>query len=48
MIDSYNTVVGEFSNTTIIERSKFICYIKGIEDETQAKEFISQIKKLNS
>lgn len=48
MIESYNTVVGEFSNTTVIERSKFICYIKGVENEEQAKDFIAQIKKLNS
>ena len=42
------TVNGEFSNVTIIERSKFICYLKGVDNEEQAKEFISKIKKLNS
>lgn len=48
MIENYNTIVGEFSNTTVIERSKFICYLKGVENEEQAKDFISQVKKLNS
>ena len=48
MIDFYNTIVGEFSNTTIIERSKFICTLKGIDSEEQAKEFIARIKKEHS
>lgn len=42
------TIEGKFDNTTVIERSKFICYIKGIEDEEDAKNFIAEIKKLNS
>ncbi len=48
MTKSYTTVNGSFENTTVIERSKFICYIKGIKDEEEAKEFVSEIKKLHS
>lgn len=48
MSEGYKTICGEFQNTTIIEKSRFICYIKGIDNEEQAKEFISGIKKLNS
>ncbi len=44
----FNTVGGEYSYQVIIERSKFICYLKGIENEDQAKEYINSIKKLNS
>lgn len=44
----YFSIEGNFENTNIIERSKFICYIKGIVDEDDAKSFILSIKKLNS
>ena len=44
----FYTVDGEFSNVTVIEKSKFICYIKGINNEDDAKDFIASIKKLNS
>ena len=44
----YNTINGEFENTNVIERSKFICYIKGIKDENEAKEYIDVIKKRHS
>lgn len=47
MID-YLTVCGETENVTVIERSKFICYIKGIKDECEAKDFVSFIRKKNS
>ena len=42
------TIDGLTENTTVIERSKFICAIKGVEKEDQAKEFISAIKKQHS
>lgn len=42
------TIDGLTENTTVIERSKFICAIKGVENEDQAKEFISAIKKQHS
>lgn len=47
-MNGYNTVNGEYSYQIIIERSKFICYLKGIDNEDQAKDFINSIKKLNS
>lgn len=42
------TVSGEAERTEIIERSKFICNIKHIESEEQAREFIAEIKKKHS
>ena len=48
MTKSYTTVNGSFENTNVIERSKFICYIKGINDEDEAKVFVAEIKKLHS
>ena len=42
------TVNGEKENINVIERSKFICNIKGIEDEEDAKKFIENIKKRHS
>ena len=44
----FYTVVGNAENTTVIERSKFICYAKGVENEEEAKEFIASIKTQNS
>ena len=44
----YFTVNGECENVIIIERSKFICNIKGIENEEQAKEQIEIIRKRHS
>ena len=48
MIDSYLTVDGQFENTIIIERSKFICSIKGVNSEEEAKQFVAQVKKQHS
>ena len=48
MINEYNTVFGECENLTVIERSKFICNIKGIENEEQAKAFIDEVRKRQS
>lgn len=45
MANSYFTVSGEANNTIVIERSKFICAIKGIEDEDDAKAFIETVRK---
>ena len=47
-MSSFYTIEGEFSYSVTIEKSKFLCYIKGIENEDEAKEFIMQIKKMNS
>ena len=42
---SYKTVKGETESVTVIEKSKFICSLKGIEDETAAKEYVEKIRK---
>lgn len=46
-MSSYLTVDGEFVNIKVIERSKFICYLKGINDEEEAKAYVEKIRKLN-
>ena len=48
MRQQYFTVSGESENTIIIERSKFICNIKGIHDETEARAYVEAIKKRHS
>lgn len=48
MAIEYLTINGEYENLIVIERSKFICYIKGVENEEDAKEFVAKIKKQNS
>ena len=45
MKKSYLTVKGRFENTIIIERSKFICEITGIEREEDAKRLIEEARK---
>jgi uncharacterized YigZ family protein len=48
MSKGYFTVDGETENVIVIERSKFICYLSHCENEEDAKNFISAIKKQNS
>lgn len=48
MSSGYFTIATECENLIIIERSKFICYLKGVEDEKDAKEFIDLIRKKHS
>lgn len=48
MNKGYFTVNGEAENVIIIERSKFICNVKGINDETEAKAYIDSIRKTHS
>ena len=48
MKEEYRTVRGQTENLIVIERSKFICYIKGVENEGEAKNFIAEIRKKNS
>ena len=48
MSQGYFTIKGETENTIIIERSKFICSIKGVENEQEAKDFIDFIRKKHS
>lgn len=45
MKESYFGVSGEFENLTVIERSKFICHLRGVNDEDEAKNFIAEIRK---
>ncbi len=47
-MQGFFTVCGETENLIVIERSKFICYLKGVENEEQAKEFIERIRKRHS
>ena len=44
-MNGYKTVVKETESVTVIDRSKFICAVKGIETEAQAKEFIGYVRK---
>ena len=48
MITEFLTVDGEATAITVVNRSKFICYIKGIKNEAEAKEYVLSIKKQNS
>jgi uncharacterized YigZ family protein len=44
----YFTVKDEIENVIVIERSKFICNIKGVQDEVEAKEYIEMLRKRHS
>ncbi len=48
MSSDFYTVQGEPESLTVIEHSKFICYLKNINDEEEAKFFIGKIKKMHS
>lgn len=48
MIKEYLTVSGETENLIVIERSKFICSIKGVANEEEAKLFVESIRKKHS
>ncbi len=41
----YFTVIGEPESITVIEKSKFICNLKNIVDEEDARAFIEKIRK---
>lgn len=41
----YSEIKKEITNETIIERSKFICLIKRVETEEEAREVLSVVKK---
>ena len=45
MNQGYFTVSEQQENVIVIERSKFICNIKGVKDEDDAKDFIDSIRK---
>lgn len=48
MSNGYFTVEKETENVLVIERSKFICSIKPVLDEVDAKNFIENIRKKHS
>lgn len=48
MDKSYLTIENIVENLIIIEKSKFICYLKGVSDENDAKNFVKEISKMNS
>ena len=48
MSKAYFTVKDQTENLIVIERSKFICNIKGVENEEDAKAFIESIRKRHS
>ena len=48
MSRGYFTVVGETENLIIIERSKFYCNIKGVNDEAEARHYIETLRKKHS
>ena len=48
MSDSYFTVKNETENVIVIERSKFICNIKPVVDEIDAKNYIESLRKRHS
>ncbi len=48
MSQGYFTVAEKVENTIVIERSKFICNIKNVQDEAEAKSFVEEIKKKHS
>ncbi len=48
MIEGYWTVAEGSENTIIIERSKFICSIKNVDDESCARDFIDEVRKKHS
>ena len=45
MSQGYFTVSEQTENVIVIERSKFICNVKGVKDEDEAKDFIDSIRK---
>lgn len=44
-MSGFRTVAGEAESVTVIERSKFICMIKGIETEAEAREYVDFARK---
>ena len=44
-MSEFKTVAGETEAISVIERSKFICLLKGVNDEEDAKSFIDAVRK---
>ena len=47
-MEEFISVKNECVTTTIIEHSKFICYLKNVENEEDAKEYLKAIRKEHS
>ncbi|MBO0453609.1 YigZ family protein [Candidatus Enterococcus murrayae] len=45
MLQNYRTIKEDNQHETEIKKSRFICFLKRIESEEEAKNFIQQIKK---
>ncbi|KGX93940.1 Xaa-Pro dipeptidase [Pontibacillus halophilus JSM 076056 = DSM 19796] len=48
MLNNYLTVKSEGHEVVIIQKSRFIGYVKRVESEQEAKEFVQEIKKKHS
>ena len=48
MVECYLSVSGEYENETVIERSRFICKVKRISGEDEAKAFVEEVRKTHS
>lgn len=48
MIENYLSVSGETVNETVIERSRFICKIRRVANEDEARAFIEEVRKEHS
>lgn len=45
MLDSYYTIKGNYSSEIEIKKSRFICSLKRVNTEAEAKTFIQELKK---
>lgn len=45
MLQTYRTIKEDYQHEIEIKKSRFICFLKRISSEEEAKEFIQQIKK---
>jgi uncharacterized YigZ family protein len=48
MNSDYFTLANQFEETIVIERSKFICNVKNVINEEDAKDFVDKIRKIHS
>ncbi len=48
MVECYLSVSGEYENETVIERSRFICRVRRVSGEDDAKAFVEEVRKAHS
>lgn len=48
MVENYLSVFGETVNETVIERSRFICKVRRVESEEDARAFIEEVRREHS